>query len=83
MVARNYPLRIAQSILREARLAAAQDGVSLNQFIGTALAERVAALRTQAVLEVRARSADRAAFDAVMARTGGTPPREGDEIVEG
>ena len=83
MVARNYPLRIPESIMKEARLAAAQDGVSLNQFIGTALAERVAALRTQAVLEVRARSADRAAFDAVMARTGGTPPREGDEIVEG
>ena len=83
MVARNYPLRIAESILREARLAAAQDGVSLNQFIGTALAEKVAALRTQAVLEERARRADRAAFDAVMARAGGTPPREGDEATEG
>ena len=82
MVARNYPLRIPESIMKEARLAAAQDGVSLNQFIGTALAEKVAALRTQAVLEVRARRADRAAFDAVMARAGGTPPREGDEIAE-
>lgn len=35
---------------------------------------------TQAVLEERARRADRAAFDAVIARAGGTPPREGDEI---
>ncbi len=34
----------------------------------------------QAVLEERARRADRAAFDAVMARAGGTPPRAGDEI---
>ncbi len=35
---------------------------------------------TQAVLDERARRADRVAFDAVMARAGGTPPREGDEI---
>lgn len=35
---------------------------------------------TQAVLEERVRRADRAAFDAVIARAGGTPPREGDEI---
>ncbi|SUS05939.1 conserved hypothetical protein [uncultured Defluviicoccus sp.] len=83
MVAKNYPLRIPESILREARLAAAQDGVSLNQFIGAALAEKVSALRAQAVLEERARRADRAAFDAVMARAGGTPPREGDETIEG
>lgn len=83
MATRNYPLRIPESIMKEARLAAARDGVSLNQFIGTALAEKVSALRTQVVLEERARRADRAAFEAVMARTGGTPPREGDEIVEG
>lgn len=80
MAARNYPLRIANSLLEEARRAAAQDGVSLNQFIGTALAEKVSALRTQAVLEERARRADRATFDVVMARAGGTPPRAGDEI---
>jgi|APTNR8051073442_1049403.scaffolds.fasta_scaffold09184_3 phosphoribosylcarboxyaminoimidazole (NCAIR) mutase len=80
MAAGNYPLRIPNSLLQEARRAAAEDGVSLNQFIGTALAEKVSALRTQAVLEERARRADRAAFDAVMARAGGTPPRAGDEV---
>lgn len=80
MAAGNYPLRIPNSLLEEARRAAAEDGVSLNQFIGTALAEKVSALRTQAVLEERARRADRVAFDAVMARAGGTPPRAGDEV---
>lgn len=33
----------------------------------------------QAVLGERARRADRAAFDAVMARVSGTPPHVGDE----
>ncbi len=50
MATRNYPLRIPESIMKEARLAAAQDGVSLNQFIGTARAEKGAALRTQAAV---------------------------------
>ncbi len=78
----NYPLRLPASIMEEARRAAAQDGVSLNQFIGTALAEKVAALRTEAVLRDRARRADRRAFDAVLSRAGGTPPRPGDEVPE-
>ncbi len=78
----NYPLRVAASIMEEARKAAAQDGVSLNQFISTALAEKVSALRAEAVLRERARRADRRKFDEVIARAGGTPPREGDELPE-
>lgn len=78
----NYPLRLPASIMQEARKAAEQDGVSLNQFIGTALAEKVSALRAEAVLRERARRADRARFDEVMSRAGGTPPREGDEVAE-
>ncbi|HIJ93098.1 MAG: hypothetical protein QF511_08260 [Rhodospirillales bacterium] len=75
----NYPLRVPASIMGEAKKAAAQDGVSLNQFIGTALAEKVSAVRTAAVLEARAARADRKKFDAAMAKAGGQPPREGDE----
>jgi hypothetical protein len=78
----NFPLRAPASIMEEARKAAAEDGVSLNQFIATALAEKVSALRTEAVLTARARRADRVKFDAVMSRAGGTPPREGDEPPE-
>lgn len=78
----NYPLRVPASIMAEAKKAAAQDGVSLNQFIGTALAEKVSALRAEAVLQERARRADRSKLDAVMARVGGAPPRAGDEAME-
>ena len=76
----NYPLRVPASIMAEAKKAAAQDGVSLNQFISTAVAEKVSALRTQAILQARADRADRNKFDAVIARAGGQPPRDGDEV---
>ena len=39
----NYALNAPESILAAARRAAKRDGVSLNQFINTALAEKVAA----------------------------------------
>ncbi|HRK96830.1 MAG TPA: YlcI/YnfO family protein [Rhodospirillales bacterium] len=78
----NFPLRAPASIMEEARKAAAEDGVSLNQFIATALAEKVSALRTEAVLTARARRADRDKFDGVISRAGGTPPRDGDEPPE-
>ncbi|MFA6020237.1 MAG: toxin-antitoxin system HicB family antitoxin [Rhodospirillales bacterium] len=80
MAATNYPLRVSASIMKEAKLAAAQDGVSLNQFIGTALAEKVSALRTYDILESRAKKADRRKFDEVLTRIGRNPPRKGDEL---
>ena len=76
----NYPLRVPASIMAEAKKAAAQDGVSLNQFISTAVAEKVSALRTEAVLQARAARADRNKFDEVIARAGGQQPRDGDEV---
>ena len=78
----SYLLRLPASIMEEAKKAAAQDGVSLNQFISTALAEKVSALRAEAVLSERARRADRRTFDEVMSQAGGTPPRLGDELPE-
>ena len=56
-----------------------QDGASINQFIATAVAEKVAALEAVAFFEERRQRADFAAFDAIMARTSGEPPRPGDE----
>ena len=78
----SYLLRLRASIMEEAKKAAAQDGVSLNQFISTALAEKVSALRAEAVLRERARRADRRTFDEVMSRADGTPSRLGDEVPE-
>jgi hypothetical protein len=56
--------------------------VSLNQFIATAVAEKVSALNTAAYFRKRTARADRAEFDRVLARLGSLPTREGDEVQE-
>ena len=74
-----YPLRLPVSIKAEAERLAAAEGTSLNQFVATAVAEKVAALRTASYFAERRGRADWAAFDRLMARKSGEPPREGDE----
>ncbi len=75
-----YPLRLSASIKRVAEDLARADGVSLNQFIATAVAEKVSALNTATYFRSRADRADRAKFDQVLARLGSLPPRPGDEV---
>ncbi len=77
-----YPLRLPASIKAEAERLAAAEGTSLNQFVATAVAERVAALRTASYFAERKGRADWAAFDRLMARAGGEAPRPGDELPE-
>jgi hypothetical protein len=74
-----FPLRLSESIKRAAQELASEDGVSLNQFIATAVAEKVSVLNTAAYFRKRAARPDRARFDRVLARHGSLPSREGDE----
>jgi hypothetical protein len=53
----NYPLRLQRTLMEEARKAAASEGVSLNQLINVAVAEKVSALRTEIYLHERIRRA--------------------------
>ena len=75
-----YPLRLPASIKAEAERLAASEGTSLNQFVAMAVAEKVAVLRTASYFAERKGRADWAAFDRLMARDGGEPPRPGDEL---
>jgi HicB-like protein involved in pilus formation len=75
-----YALRLPASIKAEAEKLAAEEGTSLNQFVATAVAEKVSALRTVRFFAERKGRADWEAFDRIMGREGGEPPREGDEI---
>lgn len=43
----NYALRVPASLMEDLRLAADQDGVSMNGFIIQAVAEKVSALRAR------------------------------------
>lgn len=73
------PLSMKDAIARLAK----QDGVSMNQMITIAVAEKLAVLDTIDNIKKRAARADYEWFDRFMNREGGEPPREGDELPEG
>lgn len=74
-----YPLRLPRSIKAAVERISKEEGTSINQFVATAVAEKLAAMEAVAFFEERRRRADLAGFDAIMAREGGEPPRPGDE----
>ncbi len=75
-----YPLRLPRSIKAEVERRAKEDGTSINQFVTTAVAEKLAAMNTAAFFAERRSRADFAAFDRLMRRKGGEPPAPDDTI---
>lgn len=74
-----YPLRLPRSIRAGVERLSKQDGVSINQFVSIAVAEKVAMMQAQEYFSQRTARADLTAFDELMQRSGGEPPRPGDE----
>lgn len=74
-----FALRLPASIKQAAQQLAAEDGASLNQFVATAVAEKIAVMRAEAIFAQRAARADKNAALRVLRRTGGQPPMPGDE----
>ena len=75
-----YPLRLPHSIKAAVERLAKRDGTSINQFVVTAVAEKLAALETATFFAERRKRADIAAFRKLLHRQGGEPPRPGAEI---
>jgi post-segregation antitoxin (ccd killing protein) len=75
-----YPLRLPRSIKAEVERRAKEDGISVNQFIATAVAEKLSAMRTAEFFAERRARADFAAFDRLMHRQVGEPPGPDDQI---
>jgi hypothetical protein len=73
-------LRLPESLHRKARELAEQEGVSINQLVATALAEKVAALMTVDYLEERAKSGSRKEFERILKKVKDRPPVAGDEL---
>jgi post-segregation antitoxin (ccd killing protein) len=67
-------LRIPESLHRQVRELAKEEGVSINQLITSALGEKMAALMTVDYLEERAARGDRAKFDRVMGKVRDVEP---------
>jgi hypothetical protein len=79
----SFPLRLPRSLKEGAERLASRDGVSLNQFIALAVAEKLSALETADFFETRAKRANMDRFWALLNRPGGEPPRQGDELPSG
>ena len=79
----NYALRLPASLKKEVEKVAADDGSTLNQFIVSAVAEKLSALKTEEYFAIRAARGDLAKFDKLMSRSGGQSPQTGDEIPDG
>jgi hypothetical protein len=77
----NFALRLQPSLLEELRGVAEADDTTLNQFINLAVAEKLAALRTERYFRERAARADIPGALAVLDRLGvGRAPRDDDQI---
>ena len=61
-------LRLPNSIHKHIKEIAQQEGVSINQFISTAVSEKISALTTENYLEQRAKRADRSAFRGILGK---------------
>jgi hypothetical protein len=73
-------LRLPESLHEKVRELAAKEGVSINQLITTALAEKLSALMTVEYLEERARRGDRRNFERVLAKVKDREPDADDEL---
>jgi len=71
-------IRLPESLHANARAYAEQEGVSVNQLIATALAEKLAALGAQDYLQSRAKRASKARFKRALAHVPDAEPMAGD-----
>ena len=67
-------LRLPESLHRQVRELAKQEGISINQFAATAIAEKLSALLTSDYLEQRAQRGDRTKFEQALAKIPSAPP---------
>ena len=73
-------LRLPASLHEKAREMAEREGVSINQLVTTALAEKLAALLTEEYLTERAARGSQERFDRVLAKVSDQSPVPGDEL---
>lgn len=74
-----YALRLPASVKAEVERVARSEGTSINQFIATAVAEKLAVLNTATFFAERRGRADFEAFARILSRSAGLPP-EADDI---
>lgn len=79
----NFALRLPPSLMADVKAIAANDSVSVNQFIVQAVAERVAILRDRDYLAQRRARAKPGGMLRLLEKVGDDTPIPGDELPEG
>lgn len=75
-----YRLRLPQSVKTAVEKLVTEAGVSLNQFVATAVAEKLTAMNTANFFAERKNRANLDAFRKILTRSGGQPPRSDDTL---
>ncbi|MFA5353899.1 MAG: toxin-antitoxin system HicB family antitoxin [Thermodesulfovibrionales bacterium] len=73
-------LRLPESIHRHIKEIAKKEGVSINQFISSAVSEKISALMTEDYLMTRAKKAKKESFRKILDKVPSRKPVEGDEL---
>ena len=73
-------LRLPESIHRHIRIIAKKERVSINQFISSAVSEKISALMTEEYLETRAKKAKKGDFRKILDKVPSRKPLPGDEF---
>jgi hypothetical protein len=77
-----YPLRLADHLMEEAKQAASEDNVSLNQLLAAFIADGVGHRRAILSLKKRAARGNAEAALAILDRAPDVAPDPGDELVD-
>lgn len=73
-------IQIPDSLQKSLHDLASRDGISIDQFISTAIAEKISALMTENYLQERAKRGSRAKYEAVLAKVPDVKPEPYDII---
>jgi hypothetical protein len=73
-------VRLPKYLHREIKKLAEEEGISMNQFIATAAAEKVSSLKTVEDLEERAQRGSREKFECVLSKVPDAEPEEQDKL---
>jgi len=73
-------VRLPESLHREIKELAETEGISMNQFIAMAAAEKISSLKTVKYLDERAERGSREKFDRVLAKVPSREPEAEDKL---
>ncbi len=73
-------LHLPESLHRQVREMALQEGISINQFAATSIAEKLSALMASSYLEQKAGRGERARSEQALARVSAAPMEEHDRL---